>query len=62
MNGIDVGKRVVILQQESFYKDLDENGTCLAKSSLYNFDHPGAYCAEIEFVEIETRPLFHTNI
>ena len=41
LSGEQFTQRVFILQQQSFYKDLDDEASCLANASLYNFDHPG---------------------
>ncbi len=34
-------ERVVIINQDSFYKDLDEEQREEAANGDYNFDHPG---------------------
>ena len=34
-------KRVVILNQDSFYRDLDQEQREEAANGEYNFDHPG---------------------
>lgn len=40
----DVGKRVVTICQDSFYKDLDtEADRAKARKGEYNFDHPNAF-------------------
>ena len=34
-------RQVVIVSQDSFYKNLNEEEKELASKGLYNFDHPG---------------------
>ena len=34
-------QQVVIISQDSFYKNLNDEEKELAKKGLYNFDHPG---------------------
>ena len=36
-------KRVVIINQDSFYRDLNEEQRKEADSGDYNFDHPGLF-------------------
>ena len=38
-----VSRRVVIISQESFYKELDEDDAREALEGNFNFDHPGKY-------------------
>eukprot|EP01027_Heterolobosea_sp_BB2_P012214 GEZU01017716.1.p1 GENE.GEZU01017716.1~~GEZU01017716.1.p1 ORF type:complete len:133 (+),score=17.53 GEZU01017716.1:246-644(+) len=35
------GRRVVVISQDSFYKNLSDEEIQLVHQSLYNFDHPG---------------------
>uniref|UniRef100_A0A7E4ZRA0 Uridine kinase n=1 Tax=Panagrellus redivivus TaxID=6233 RepID=A0A7E4ZRA0_PANRE len=39
----DTNKRVVIISQDSFYRNLTDNELKLAKEGNYNFDHPNAF-------------------
>ncbi|XP_065067837.1 uridine-cytidine kinase 2-like [Rhopilema esculentum] len=36
-------RKVIILSQESFYRDLDEEESAQADTGNFNFDHPGAF-------------------
>lgn len=46
-------KRVEIINQDSFYCDLNEEQKMLAASGEYNFDHPGI---------VRTRQLNENNV
>ena len=41
------GKKVLILSQDSFYKDLTQEEHRLAASNEYNFDHPDSFDKEL---------------
>ena len=41
-------QQVVIISQDCFYKNLNEEEKELAKKGLYNFDHPGMLCSSVE--------------
>ncbi len=41
-------KRVVVISQDSFYKNLNDQEKRLANEGEYNFDHPGNYRAKMD--------------